>query len=68
MLSLSLLVPWSSVASADSDADGFAFGSPGVLSGNVIQFPIHVPINVCGNSIGLVSVLNPAFANLCVND
>ncbi|WP_405575671.1 chaplin [Streptomyces sp. NBC_01167] len=56
-----------SVASADTDADGFAFGSPGVLSGNVIQVPIHIPINACGNSIGLISVLNPAIGNACAN-
>lgn len=56
-----------SVASADTDANGLAFGSPGVLSGNVIQVPIHIPINACGNSIGLISVLNPAFGNACVN-
>ncbi|MFE6128322.1 chaplin [Streptomyces sp. NPDC056437] len=56
-----------SVASADADADGLASGSPGVLSGNVIQVPIHIPINACGNSIGLISVLNPAFGNACVN-
>lgn len=34
------------VASADAGAEGFAHGSPGVLSGNVVQVPVHVPINV----------------------
>ncbi|MFI8322332.1 chaplin [Streptomyces sp. NPDC085529] len=54
-------------AFADADAHGAAVGSPGVLSGNVIQIPIHVPINACGNSINLIGALNPAFGNTCIN-
>ncbi|MEV7562600.1 chaplin [Streptomyces sp. NPDC089795] len=56
-----------SSASADSTANGFAVGSPGVLSGNVIQIPIHIPINLCGNSINVIGALNPAAGNVCVN-
>ncbi len=48
-------------------AEGVAIGSPGVLSGNVVQVPVHVPVNVCGNSVNVVGVLNPAFGNHCVN-
>ncbi|MFD6372881.1 chaplin, partial [Streptomyces roseolus] len=48
-------------AFADAEAAGAAVGSPGVLSGNVVQVPIHVPINVCGNSINVIGALNPAF-------
>ncbi|MCB5183266.1 chaplin [Streptomyces antimicrobicus] len=55
-------------AVADSTAEGAAVGSPGVLSGNLAQVPIHVPINVCGNSVNLVGALNPAFGNVCIND
>ncbi|MEV0226347.1 chaplin [Streptomyces sp. NPDC050704] len=55
-------------AFADSEAKGAAVGSPGVLSGNVIQVPVHVPVNVCGNSINVIGLLNPAFGNTCVND
>ena len=54
-------------AFADADAHGAAIGSPGVLSGNVIQVPIHVPINVCGNTVNLVGLLNPALGNTCIN-
>ncbi|WP_412078863.1 chaplin [Streptomyces xanthophaeus] len=57
-----------SAASADAKAEGVAIGSPGVLSGNVIQVPIHIPINVCGNSINVIGLLNPAGGNICVND
>ena len=54
-------------AMADSYAAGAAIGSPGVLSGNVVQVPIHAPINICGNSVNLVGALNPTMGNVCVN-
>ncbi|MFD0373447.1 MULTISPECIES: chaplin [unclassified Streptomyces] len=54
-------------AMADSYAEGFAVGSPGVLSGNVVQVPIHIPINVCGNSVNIIGALNPAAGNVCIN-
>ncbi|MFI5819261.1 chaplin [Streptomyces rishiriensis] len=54
-------------AFADADANGAAIGSPGVLSGNVVQIPIHIPINVCGNSINIIAALNPAGGNVCIN-
>ncbi|MEX3099783.1 chaplin [Streptomyces sp. V2] len=58
----------SGVAAADSGAQGVAEHSPGVLSGNVVQVPVHVPVNVCGNSVDVIGLLNPAFGNTCVND
>lgn len=54
-------------AQADSWANGAAVGSPGVLSGNLIQVPIHIPVNVCGNSVNVIGALNPAFGNFCYN-
>lgn len=57
-----------SPAMADSVADGKAVGSPGVLSGNLAQVPVHIPVNVCGNSVNVIGLLNPAFGNVCVND
>ncbi|MEV6950912.1 chaplin [Streptomyces sp. NPDC051183] len=56
-----------SPAMADAVADGKAVGSPGVLSGNVLQVPVHVPVNVCGNTVNVIALLNPAFGNTCVN-
>ncbi|MFG3114605.1 chaplin [Streptomyces sp. NPDC048197] len=56
-----------SAAFADSNAAGGAVGSPGVVSGNLIQVPIHIPINVCGNTVDIVGLLNPAFGNNCLN-
>ncbi len=55
------------VASADAGAAGGAVGSPGVLSGNQLQIPVHIPINLCGNSIDIIGLLNPAFGNTCLN-
>ncbi|MGW5370567.1 chaplin [Streptomyces sp. NPDC004009] len=56
------------VAAADSGADGLAANSPGVLSGNVVQAPIHVPVNVCGDTVDVIGLLNPAIGNACEND
>src|SRR4051794_40976017 len=62
-----LALAGSGVAYADAGAQGAAVGSPGVLSGNNVQVPVHVPVNVCGNSVNVVGLLNPAFGNHCVN-
>jgi hypothetical protein len=56
------------VAFADAGADATAANSPGVLSGNVVQVPVHLPINLCGNSIDLVGLLNPTSGNGCANN
>ncbi|MFD7894228.1 chaplin [Streptomyces sp. NPDC059568] len=57
----------SGVAFADADAQAAAVGSPGVLSGNIIQIPVHVPLNLCGNTIDIIGLLNPTFGNVCLN-
>jgi hypothetical protein len=54
-------------AMADSGAEGIAAHSPGLLSGNVVQIPVHVPINACGNTINVIGLLNPAAGNACAN-
>ncbi|MER5714088.1 chaplin family protein [Streptomyces sp. NPDC002132] len=54
-------------AFADSGADALAAGSPGVVSGNNVQVPVHIPLNLCGNTVSVVGALNPAFGNTCVN-
>jgi hypothetical protein len=54
-------------ATDGSWAGGSAQGSPGVVSGNVIQAPIHIPVNAVGNSVNVIGVLNPAFGNLGLN-
>ncbi|MDR6978816.1 hypothetical protein J2X68_005548 [Streptomyces sp. 3330] len=54
-------------AHADSGANGAATDSPGVLSGNSVQAPVNVPVNVCGNTVDVVGALNPTFGNSCAN-
>ncbi|MFH8803151.1 chaplin [Streptomyces sp. NPDC017936] len=54
-------------AADGATAHGAAKGSPGVVSGNVVQAPVHIPVNVVGNSVDVVGVLNPAFGNTGLN-
>ena len=54
-------------ATEGAHADGKAVGSPGVVSGNLVQAPVHVPVNAVGNSVNVIGVLNPAFGNLGIN-
>lgn len=42
--------------------------SPGVGSGNQVQVPVHVPVNLCGNNVTVIGLLNPVFGNSCVNE
>lgn len=62
-----LVLAGAGLAVADSGAQGAAVNSPGVVSGNVVQAPVHVPVNACGNTISVVGLLNPTFGNACVN-
>jgi hypothetical protein len=63
----SVLSLYGSSAFADSQADGTAQNSAGLLSGNTIQAPVDVPVNVCGNTVDGAAALNPAFGNKCAN-
>ncbi|WP_030801911.1 chaplin ChpH [Streptomyces sp. NRRL S-337] len=62
-----LVLAGAGLAAADAGAQGAAVNSPGVVSGNVVQVPVHVPVNACGNTISVVGLLNPTFGNYCVN-
>ncbi|MEU6078970.1 chaplin [Streptomyces sp. NPDC047108] len=55
-------------AAADADAKGAAVRSPGVISGNVVQIPVHIPVNLCGNTVDGGGLLNAAVGNTCIND
>lgn len=56
------------VATASAESEGAAVESPGVASGNQIAGDLHVPVNICGNTVDiLIAVLNPTFGNTCVN-
>ncbi|MEU6662496.1 chaplin [Streptomyces sp. NPDC046821] len=62
-----VVISGAGLAMADAGAQGEAVGSPGVISGNAVQVPIHVPVNVCGNTVSVIGLLNPAFGNTCAN-
>ncbi|MGQ4420497.1 chaplin [Streptomyces sp. SAS_269] len=65
---MAVAMPVSAAFAADgASADGAATGSPGVISGNTIQVPVHIPLNVCGNTVNVVGLLNPTAGNACRN-
>ncbi|PCG84832.1 hypothetical protein CIB93_17680 [Streptomyces sp. WZ.A104] len=55
-------------APGGASAEGTAQDSPGILSGNLVQAPLDIPVNLCGNSVTIGGLLNPAFGNSCSND
>ncbi|WRZ94998.1 chaplin [Streptomyces sp. NBC_01007] len=62
------LLATAGTAAADGPGPvGVAVGSPGLLSGNVVQIPVDVDANVCGNTVNVVGLLNPTVGNFCVN-
>ncbi|ANP52815.1 hypothetical protein J2Z21_000357 [Streptomyces griseochromogenes] len=65
---MAVAMPVCAASAADgAAADGSAAGSPGLISGNTIQLPVNVPVNVCGNTVDVVGLLNPAAGNACEN-
>lgn len=56
-----------SATSGGAHAHGEAVKSPGVASGNLVQVPVHVPVNLVGNSVNVIGLLNPAFGNAGLN-
>lgn len=62
-----VLLTGTGLAMADADAKGTAIGSPGIISGNNVQAPIHIPANICGNTVNVLAALNPAAGNVCIN-
>jgi hypothetical protein len=62
-----LVLAGAGLAVADAGAQGAAVHSPSAASGNVVQVPVHVPVNVCGNTVSVIGLLNPASGNTCIN-
>ncbi|MBC9727949.1 chaplin [Streptomyces sp. TRM68367] len=67
---MAMTIPASAAFAADgaSGAQGDAAGSPGVISGNTMQLPVPVPVNMCGNTVNVAELLNPAAGNTCANE
>lgn len=61
-----VLAAGAGMAAADAGAQGAAVGSPGVVSGNLVEVPVYMPVNLCGNTFG-GGLLNPAFGSHCAN-
>jgi hypothetical protein len=64
-LACAALLAFAGTASADDGTVGITNESGGFLSGNVIQIPVDINANVCGNTVNVVGLLNPAFGNKC---
>jgi hypothetical protein len=64
---LGLVLGSAGAAMASAGAEGVAAHSPGVLSGNAVQVPVHIPVNLCGDTVNVIGALNPAFGNTCIN-
>ncbi|MFB7710422.1 chaplin [Streptomyces sp. NPDC056105] len=62
-----VVISGAGLAMADAGAQGDAARSPGVVSGDAVQAPVHVPVNLCGDTVDVIALLNPAFGNVCAN-
>lgn len=62
-----LVMAGAGMAGAEATAGGSSVGSPGIVSGNTIQVPVHVPVNACGLTVSVIGILDQAFGNTCVN-
>ncbi|MFJ6698271.1 chaplin [Streptomyces sp. NPDC091272] len=54
-------------SASGAEAEGAALNSPGVISGNLVQVPVHVPVNLTGNTVNVIGLLNPSFGNGSAN-
>ncbi|MFH8795783.1 chaplin [Streptomyces sp. NPDC017941] len=55
-------------ANPEPEADAQVANSPGVISGNAVQVPVDLGVNLCGTTVDVVGLLNPATDNQCKND
>ncbi len=70
VLAATAVIGTAGAAAADPnppEAVGVAENSPGVLSGDVVQVPVDLGLNVCGDTIDIIGLLNPASGNTCGN-
>lgn len=67
VIPVGVVLPIAAPANAGPNDPGVPAPSPGVVSGNLVQVPVHVPVNTCGNTVNVIGALNPAFGNHCTN-
>ncbi|MEU9192890.1 chaplin [Streptomyces hundungensis] len=70
VLAATAVIGTAGAAAADPnppEATGVAQNSPGLLSGDVIQIPVDLGLNVCGDTIDIIGLLNPSSNNNCAN-
>jgi hypothetical protein len=53
---------------ADSQAQAATEDSGGVLSGNTVQAPVNLPLNLCGNTVTVIGSGNSSSGNVCSNE
>ncbi|OJF09588.1 chaplin [Couchioplanes caeruleus] len=53
-------------ASAHDDDDHNGNTNVGLLNGNSVEIPVHIPVNVCGNGLAILGIASTAAS--CVND
>lgn len=53
------------VAAADQDVWGVAGDSSGAVTGNSVQVPVNVPVDVCGNTVSVAGDWNVADSGTC---
>lgn len=58
------------IASADSGAvtNAHTSHSGGAVSGNVVQAPVNIPVNICGNSVEALAFKEVVHGTTCTND
>ncbi len=59
------LMACAGTAAADANGGASAAYSPGLLSGNAITVPVDLGLNLCGDSIDVIGLLNPAGGSGC---
>ena len=58
MVAATLVLPAAGVAYASGNGNVTGNGNVGLLSGNTINAPISVPVNLCGVSLGIIGFAN----------
>ncbi|MER6619562.1 chaplin [Streptomyces sp. NPDC000931] len=57
----------SSYGESDGAYGDSAKDSHDVLSGNHVRVPVHLPVNACGNNVGVIGLFNDSYGNSCGN-